>query len=133
MLIDTDSARLTMTPGECHASYGGTQIRSDLRQTHDTSAIPDGYTRRKDDRILRRSAVCDKIFISAEMNCTAVELNNGTFLRQRLPQRQDSAAHDKSYLYISVSAGRDQIDSPVGVPMCSIPNLEMLFPMKCYC
>ena len=32
ILIDTDSPRLTVTPGKCHASYGGTQIRCDLRQ-----------------------------------------------------------------------------------------------------
>ena len=63
MLIDTDSPRLTVTPGECHASYGGIQIRGNLRKAHDTLAIPDGYTRRKDDRILRRSAVCDEICI----------------------------------------------------------------------
>ena len=41
MLRDTDSPRLMVTAGECHASYGGTQIRGKLRQTHDTSAITD--------------------------------------------------------------------------------------------
>ena len=88
-----------MTPGECDASYRGTQIGGDL---HDTSAIPDGYTRRKDNSILRRSAVCDEISILAEMNCTAVELNDMTFLRQRLPRRQDSAEYDECYISVSV-------------------------------
>ena len=97
MLMDTNYPRLTMTPGECDASYGGTQIGGDL---HDTVAIPDGYTRRKDDSILRLSAVCDEIGISAEMNCTAVKLNDMTFLRRRLPRRQDSVEHDVCYISV---------------------------------
>ena len=59
MLMDTNCPRLTMTPGEDDASYGGTQIGGDL---HDTLDISDGHTRRKDDDILRRSAVCVEIF-----------------------------------------------------------------------
>ena len=55
MLMDTNCPRLTMTPGECDASYRGTQIGGEL---HDTLAISDGYTRRMDDVILLRSAVC---------------------------------------------------------------------------
>ena len=74
MLMDANYSRLTMTPGECDTSYGGTQIGGDL---HDTSAIPDGYTRRKDDSIPRRSAVCDEMGISAEMNCTEGEAEFG--------------------------------------------------------
>ena len=54
MLIDTDSPWLTVTPGECHASYGGTQIGGKLRQIYDTSAITDGYTTNPNDMILRR-------------------------------------------------------------------------------
>ena len=50
MLMDTNCPRLTMTPGECDASYRGTQIGGEL---HDTLAISDGYIRRKDDDILR--------------------------------------------------------------------------------
>ena len=46
--------RLTTTPGECDTSYGGTQIRGDL---HGTLAIPDDYTKRKDDVSLGRSIV----------------------------------------------------------------------------
>ena len=41
------------------------------------------------------------------MNCTAVELNDVTILRWRLPRRQDSAEHDECY--ISVSSGRGKI------------------------
>ena len=83
MLMDTNCPRLTMTPGEDDASYRGTQIGGEL---HDTVAISDGHTRRKDDDILRRSAVCVEIDIPADMNCTAVELNDVTILRQRLPE-----------------------------------------------
>ena len=32
ILIDTNYPRLTVTPGECHASYGGTQIRGNFRR-----------------------------------------------------------------------------------------------------
>ena len=122
MLMDTNYPRLTMTPGECDASYGGTQIGGDL---HDTSAIPDGYTRRKDDSNLRRSAVCDEIGISAEMNCTAVELNDMTFLRRRLPRRQDSAEHDECY--ISVSAGRGEIVVFLNVDYTAVELYEVVF------
>ena len=103
MLMNTNCPWLTMTPGECDVSYRGTQIGSAL---HDTLAIPDDYTRRKDDVILGRSAVCVEIDSSADMNCTAVELNNVT-LRRKLPQRQDSAEHDECY--ISVSAGCGEV------------------------
>ena len=90
MLMDTSCPRLTMTPGEDDASYRGTQIGGELRDTLD---ISDGHTRRKDDDILRRSTVCVEIDIPADMNCTVVELNDVTILRRRLPQRQDSAEH----------------------------------------
>ena len=60
MLMDTNCPRLTMTPGEGDASYRGTQIGCEL---HDTLAISDGHTRRKDDDILRRSAVCVEFVI----------------------------------------------------------------------
>ena len=104
MLMNMNYPRLTMTPGQCDASYRGTHVGGDL---HDTLAIPDGCTIRKDDNILRHSTVCDEIGISADMNCAAVELNDVTFLRRRLPRRQDSAEHDECY--ISVSAGRGRI------------------------
>ena len=51
MLLDTNCPRLEMTPGEGDASYRGTQIGGEL---HDTLAISDGHTRRKDDDILLR-------------------------------------------------------------------------------
>ena len=86
-----------MTPGEDDASYRGTQIRGEI---HDTLAISDGHTRRKDDDILRRSAVCVEIVIPADMNCTKVELNDMTILRRRLPQRQDSVEHDECYISV---------------------------------
>ena len=78
-----------MTPGEDDASSRGTQIGGEL---HDTVAISDGHTRRKDDDILRRSAVCVEIDILADMNCTAVEL------------RQDSAEHHECYISVSNTA-----------------------------
>ena len=95
MLMDTSCPRLTMTPGEDDASYGGTQIGDEL---HDTLDISDGHTRRKDDDIFRRSAVCAEIDILADMNCTVVELNDVTILRRRVPQRQDSAEHHECYV-----------------------------------
>ena len=95
MLMNTSCPRLTMTPGEDDASYGGTQIGGEL---HDTLDISDGHTRRKDDDILRHSAVCIEIDIPADMNCTAVELNDVTILRRRLPQGQDSAEHYECYI-----------------------------------
>ena len=53
------------------------------------------HTRRKDDDILRRSAVWVENDVPADMNCTAVELNKVTILRRRFPQRQDS---EKKYI-----------------------------------
>ena len=101
MLLDTNCPRLRMTPGEGDASYRGTQIGGEL---DDTLAISDGHTRRKDDDILRCSAVCVDIDIPADMNCTAVELNDVTILRRRLPQRQDSAEHHECYISVSNTA-----------------------------
>ena len=101
MLMDTNCPRLTMTPGEGDASYRGTQIGGEL---HDTLAISDGHTRRKEDDILRRSAVCVEIVIPVDMNCTAVELNDVTILRRRLPRRQDLAEHDECYISVSNTA-----------------------------
>ena len=95
MLMDTNCPRLTMTPGEDDASYRGTQIGGEL---HDILAISDGHTRRKDDDILRRSAVCVEIDIPANMNCAEIELNDVTILRRRLPQRQDLAEHIDCYI-----------------------------------
>ena len=92
---------LTMTPGEDDASYRGTQIGGEL---HDTLAISDGHTRRKDDDTLRRFTVCVEIVIPADMNCTKVEINDMTILRQRLPWRQDSAEHDECYISVSNTA-----------------------------
>ena len=107
MLIDTDSPQLTITPGECHASYGGTQIGDNLQQTHDASAMADDCTRRKDDMILRRPAECNENFISTDMDSSAVILNDVTFRWLILPWRQVSAEHDKTYA--RASAGRDML------------------------
>ena len=73
MLMDTNCPRLTMSPGEDDASYEGTQIGGEL---HDTLDISDGQTRRMDDDILCRSAVCVEIVILEDRNCTGVELND---------------------------------------------------------
>ena len=101
MLMDTNCPRLTMTRGEDDASYRGIQIGG---ESHDTLAISDGHTRRKDDDILRRSAVCVEVVIPADMNCTKVELNDMTILLRRLPRRQDSAEHDECYISVSNAA-----------------------------
>ena len=106
ILIDTDYPRLTVTPGECYASYGGTQIRCDLRHTHDTSAVTDGYTVKPNYMILRRtsfhpenaSAECDENYISLEIDYAAVELNDLTFRRLRLPQSDVSTDRDENYV-----------------------------------
>ena len=98
MLMDTNCPRLKMTSGKGYPGYRGTQIRGEL---HDALAISDGHKGRKDDDILRRSAVCVEIDFPADMNCTAVELNDVTILRRRLPQRQDSAEHDECYISVS--------------------------------
>ena len=100
-LLATNYPRLKMTPGEYDASYGGTRIGGDL---HDTVAISEGNTRRKDEDILRRSAVCDEVDIPADMNCTVVELSDVTILRRRSPRGQDSAEHQECCISISNTA-----------------------------
>ena len=67
MMITTDSPRLTVTPDECYASDVTTQIRRDLRHTHDISAV---------------------------VNCNAVELNDLIFRLLSLPPENDSAGRD---------------------------------------
>ena len=102
ILIDTDSPRLTVTPGECHVSYGGTQIRCDLRRTHDTSAMTDGYTMKPNDMILRHLAECDESYISAEIDSAAVELYDVIFRRLRLLRKNVSTRHDKCDGFLNV-------------------------------
>ena len=70
MMITTDSPRLTVTPGEWYASYVLTQIRRDLRHTHDISAVVD---------------------------CNAVEPNDLIFRRMSLPPEDVSAGRDGNY------------------------------------
>ena len=70
MMITTDSPRLTVTPGECYARDVTTQIRRDLRHTHD---------------------------ISAAVNCNAVEPNDLIFRWLSLPPENDSASRDGNY------------------------------------
>ena len=101
MLLATNYPWLKMTPGEYDACYGGTPIGGDL---HDTVAISDGHTRRKDEDILRRSAVCVEVDIQADMNFTVVELSDVTIIRQRLPQGQDSAEYQECCISISNTA-----------------------------
>ena len=69
-MMTTDSPRLTVTPGECYASDVITQIRRDLRHTHDNSAT---------------------------VNCNAVELNDLIFRQLNLPPENDSAGCDGTY------------------------------------
>ena len=70
MIITTDSPRLTVTPGECYASDVTTQIRPDLRHTHDTSAA---------------------------VNCNTVEPKYLIFRRLSLPPENESAGCDGNY------------------------------------
>ena len=67
-------------------------------------AISDGHTRRKDEDILRRSAICVEVDILADMNCTVVELSDVAILRWRSPQGQDSAEHQECCISISNTA-----------------------------
>ena len=53
IMITTDSPRLTVTPGECYASDGTTQIRRDLRHAHDISAAVDCKAVELNDLIFR--------------------------------------------------------------------------------
>ena len=104
ILIDTDFPRLTVTPGECYASHDSTQIRCDLRHAHDTSAVTDGYTVEPNYIILRHtsfhsdnvSAGRDEIDGSPNIDCAAVELNDLTFRRLRLPRRDIFAERDEN-------------------------------------
>ena len=106
ILIDTDSPRLTVTPGECYASHESTQIRCDLRHAHDTSAVTDGYTVEPNDIIFRHtsfhsdnvSAGRYEIDGSPNIDCAAVKLNDLTFRRLRLPRRDISAERDENYV-----------------------------------
>ena len=97
MLLATN-CRLQMTPREDDASHRGTRIGGDL---HDIVAISDVHTRRKDEDIFRRSAVCVEVDIPADMDCTVVELSDVTILRRRSPQGQDSAEHQEGCISIS--------------------------------
>ena len=90
-----------MTPGEDDASHRGTRIGGDL---HDTVAILGGHTRRKDEDIFRRSAVCVEVDIPADMDCTVVELSDVTILWRRSPQGLDSAEHQEGCISISNTA-----------------------------
>ena len=101
MLLAMNCPLLKITPGEYDASYGGTRTGGVL---HDTVAISDGHNRRKNEDILRRSAVCVEVDIPADMNCTVVELSDLTILRWRLPQGQDSAEHQECCISISNTA-----------------------------
>ena len=80
--------------------------------------MTDGYTMKPDDMILRRHAKCNGIYISTDMDSSAVVLNDVTFRRLILPRRQISAEHDK--IYVSVSAGRDKIDSFLNVDCAAV-------------
>ena len=101
MLLATNCPRFQMTPGEDDASHRGTRIGGDL---HDTLAVPNGHNGRKDDDILRHSAVCMDVDIPVDMNCIVVELSDVTILRRRLPQRQDSAEHQECCINVSDTA-----------------------------
>ena len=112
ILIDTDSPRLTVIPGEYYASHESTQIRCDLRHTHDTSAVTDGYTVEPNDMIFRRmsfhsenvSAGRDEIDGSPRIDCAVLELIDLTFRRLRLPQRDVSAERDENHVSLEIDS-----------------------------
>ena len=83
MMITTDSPRLTVTPGEYYVSDVTTQIRRDLRHTHD---------------------------ISAAVNCSAVELDDLIFRRLTLPPENDSPVRDASYGSPKIDSAADKLD-----------------------
>ena len=99
------------------------EIRCDLRQTHDTSAMTEGYTTKPNDVILRHLAECDENYISPEMDSAAVELYDVTFRRLRLPRKNIAAEHDKSY--DSVSARRDKIDGLLNVDCAAVKLYDL--------
>ena len=82
MLLAMNCSRFKITPGEYDASHN----------------------RRKNEDILRRSAICVEVDIPADMNCTVVELRDLTILRRRLSQGQDSAEHKECCISISNTA-----------------------------
>ena len=51
-----------------------------------------------EERMMTFSAACVEIDIPADMNCTAIELNDVTILQRRLPQMQDSVEHNECYI-----------------------------------
>ena len=70
MMITTDSPRLTVTPGECYASDGTTQIKRDLRHTHDISAAVDCNTVEPNDMIFRLlSLPAENVSAGRDGNC----------------------------------------------------------------
>ena len=93
MMITTDSPRLTVTPDEWYASDVLTQIRRDLRHTHDISAAVDCNAVEPNDLIFRRlslppgdvSAGCDGNYGSPKIDSAAVELDDLIFRRKNLP------------------------------------------------
>ena len=95
-------------------SHGSTQIRCDLRHTHDISAVTDCYTGEPNDMIFRHtsfppenvSAGRDKNDGSPKIDCAAVKLNDLTFHRMRLPPGDVSVERDGNY-------GSPRIDSAV--------------------
>ena len=84
-MITTDSPRLTVTPGECYANDGTTQIRRDLRHIHD---------------------------ISAAVDCNAVEPNDLIFRWLSLPPENVSAGRDGNYGFPKIDSAAVKLDFP---------------------
>ena len=101
-MITTDSPRLTVTPGECYASDVITQIRRDLRHTHDNSAAVNCNAVELNDLIFRRLNLppeCDGTYVSPKLDSAAADsgavgLDDLTFRRLSFPPEEFAAGWD---------------------------------------
>ena len=111
ILVDTNCARLEMTPGEEDARYRSTDWtaeRHTFRRTLSVSVtycLPCAVASLPADKLytpLQRedTVVCVEIDIPAEMNGTVIGMKDVSVLRRGLPQRQDSAEHRSCYVSV---------------------------------
>ena len=134
MMITTDSPRLTVTPGECYASDGTTQIRRDLRHTHDISAAVDCNAVEPNDLILRRlslppenvSAGCDGNHGSPMIDSAAVELNDLIFRRLSFPPEEFAGGWDTAAAACGAVKLDDMIFRRTSFPPDELPPGEMV-------
>ena len=100
MKIDTESPRLTVTPGEWYASDLLATMSNDL---HQMNGIPDGIGALKIDCITARGF---PQIDSAAVDCDAVELDDLIFRRTSFPPDEFSAGRDGDYnIWLAPLAG----------------------------